>query len=73
MIGLPNDKTIDILIFDDFTNIYSPDGKEVHFLMGPYVKRFHESGNIVTTKTLNLNSCFVYEDITADYSEIIED
>ena len=58
--------------FDDYTNIYSPDGKEVHFLMGPYVKRFHESGNIVTSETLNLNSCSVYEDITANYSEIIE-
>lgn len=42
--------------FDDYTNIYSPDGKEVHFLMGPYVKRFHESGNIVTTETLNSSS-----------------
>ena len=58
--------------FDDYTNIYSPDGKEVHFLMGPYVKRFHESGNIVTSETLNLNSCSVYEDNTANYSEIIE-
>jgi len=59
--------------FDDYTNIYSPDGKEVHFLMGPYVKRFHESGNIVTTETLSSSSCFVYEDITADYSEILEE
>ena len=58
--------------FDDYTNIYSPDGKEVHFLMGPYVKRFHESGNIVNTETLNQNTCFVYDDITADYIKIIE-
>ena len=59
--------------FDDYTNIYSPDGKEVHFLMGPYVKRFHESGNIVTTETLSLNTCFVYDNITADYSAILEE
>ena len=59
--------------FDDYTNIYSPDGKEVHFLMGPYVKRFHESGNIVTTETLSINSCSVYESITADYIEILEE
>ena len=29
------------------------------FPKGPYVKRFHESGNIVNTETLNQNTCFV--------------
>ena len=53
--------------FDDYTNIFTPDGKEVHFLMGPYVKRFHQSGNIVTSSSMNQNNCVSYEDITAEY------
>ena len=58
--------------FDDYTNIFSPDGKQVHFLMGPYVKRFHDSGNIVTSETLSLSSCYEYVDSTAEYSNIVE-
>ena len=39
--------------FDNHTNIFSPDGKEVHFLMGPFVKRYHQSSrNLVNTETI---------------------
>ena len=55
--------------FDNYTNIFSPDGREVHFLMGPYVTRIHGSGDIVTTqsRTLNPEDCNSFIDSTAQY------
>lgn len=54
--------------FDDYTNIFSPDGKQIHFLMGPYVKRYHNSGNIVTLESISKNLCHDNEDLSAEYN-----
>ena len=53
---------------DNHTNIFSPDGKEVHFLMGPFVKRYHQSSrNLVNTETITENECDYYKETTANY------